>query len=115
MNSMYKYNIYIGMFDKDTKQQEMSSTDILNTIRRILRLNKIDNYTIYKGKGHYRSELQIVCEPTMVVEFIDTNRYETLYDMKTFIDKIINKIRDEFKLALNQEDVLITRQEVQVL
>lgn len=115
MNNMYRYNIYIGMFDKDTKQQEISSQDYFNKIRQVLRLNKIDNYTIYKAKGHYRSELQIVCEPTLVIEFIDTNRYETLYDMKTFIDKVINKMRDEFILALNQEDVLITRQEVQVL
>lgn len=113
MSSMFR--IYIGMYDKDTKQQEMSSTDILNTIRKILRLNKIDNYTIYKGKGHYRSELQIVCEPTIVIEFIDTNRYETLYDIKTFIDTITNKMRDEFKSALNQEDVLITRTEVEIL
>ena len=100
MSNMYKYNIYIGMFDKDTKQQEISSQDYFNKIRQVLRLNKIDNYTIYKAKGHYRSELQIVCEPTLVVEFID---------------KIINKMRDEFILTLNQEDVLITRQEVQVL
>lgn len=102
---MYKYNIYVSMYDKDTKQQEMSSTDILNTIRRILRLNKIDNYTIYKGKGHYRSELQIVCEPTIVVEIIDTLKV-CLY---------IAEIKSLLIQELNQEDVLITRQEVEVL
>lgn len=105
MNNMYKYNIYVSMYDKDTKQQEMSSTDILNTIRRILRLNKIDNYTIYKGKGHYRSELQIVCEPTIVVEIIDTLKV-CLY---------IAEIKSLLIQELNQEDVLITRQEVEVL
>lgn len=105
MNNMYKYNIYVGMYDKDTKQQEMSSTDILNTIRRILRLNKIDNYTIYKGKGHYRSELQIVCEPTIVIEIIDTLKI-CLY---------IANVKSLLIQELNQEDVLITRQEVEVL
>ena len=104
MSNMYKYNIYVGMFDKDTKQQEMSSTDILNTIRKILRLNKIDNYTIYKGKGHYRSELQIICEPTIVIEIIDTLK----------IHYYLPEIKSLLIQELNQEDVLITRQEVQV-
>ena len=102
---MYRYNIYIAMFDKDTKQQEISSQDYFNKIRQVLRLNRIDNYTIYKTKGHYRSELQIVCEPTIVVEIIDTLRvYDRLSEIKSLL------IRE-----LNQEDVLITRQEVQVL
>lgn len=105
MSSMYKYNIYVGMYDKDTKQQEMSSTDILNTIRKVLRLNKIDNYTIYKGKGHYRSELQVVCEPTIVIEIIDT--LKICYHLPEIKSLLIQE--------LNQEDVLITREELEVL
>ena len=102
---MYRYRIYVGMFDKDTKQQEMSTTDILNTIRKVLRLNKIDNYTIFKGKGHYKSELQIVCEPTIVVEIIDT--LKICYRLPEIKSLLIQK--------LNQESVLITREELDIL
>ena len=103
---MYKYNIYVGMFDKDTKQQEISNQDFLNTVRKVLRLNKIDNYTIFKGKGHYRSELQIVTEPTIVIEIVDYIDY-----CKKFIDTLKYQLRTE----LNQESVLMTKQEVEIL
>ena len=103
---MYKYNIYVGLFDKDTKQQEISNQDFLNTVRKVLRLNKIDNYTIFKGKGHYRSELQIVTEPTIVIEIVDYIDYCPKY-----IQTLKYQLRDE----LNQEDVLITKQEVEIL
>lgn len=96
---MYRYRIYVGMYDKDTKQQEMSSTDILNTIRKVLRLNKIDNYTIYKGKGHYRSELQVVCEPTIVIEIIHNAIY-------------LPVLCNELRKALNQESVMFTEEKI---
>lgn len=100
---MYKYNIYIGMFDKDTKQQEISSQEFFNTVRRIMRYNYIDNYTIIKCKGHYKSNTMIVCEPTIIVEIIIS--YELFTDdIKTMLCK-----------ELNQEDVLITKQSIEVL
>lgn len=104
---MYKYNIYIGMFDKDTKQQELSNAEFLNTVRKVLRLNKIDNYTIYKGKGHYKSDSMIVCEPTIIVEIID--------EMNMYILNRLDCIKWSLIKDLNQEDILITRQEVEVL
>lgn len=103
---MYKYSIYLGMFDKDTKEQEISNQDFLNIVRKIMRLNKINNYTIYKGKGHYMSELQVVTEPSIIVEIIDYIDY-----CKKFTDTLKYQLRTE----LNQEDVLITKQEVEIL
>lgn len=103
---MYRYNIYIGMFDKDTKQQEISNQDFLNTVRKIMRLNKINNYTIYKGKGHYMSELQVVTEPSITIEIIDYIDY-----CKKFTDTLKYQLRTE----LNQEDVLITKTEIEIL
>ena len=103
---MYKYNIYIGMFDKDTKQQEISSQDFFNTVRKVMRLYHIDNYTIIKAKGHYKSDTMTVCEPSIVVEYI--SKYD-LYN--NYFIGLINNI----KTLLNQESVLITKQEVQIL
>ena len=104
---MYRYNIYLGMFDRDTKQQEISNQDFLNTVRKIMRYHSIDNYTIYKCKGHYKHwDDTIVCEPSINIEFIDEYYYK-----KTDIELIkINLCK-----FLNQEDVLITRTEVEIL
>lgn len=104
---MYKYNIYIGMFDKDTKQQELSNTDFFNTIRKILRLNRIDNYTIIKGKGHYKSDTMTVCEPSVIIEIIDNC---TMYLLNR-----LDCIKISLLKELNQESVLITKQDVEVL
>lgn len=100
---MYKYNIYIGMFDKDTKQQELSNTEYLNTIRKVMRYNFIDNYTIIKAKGHYKSDTMTVCEPTVIVDII--------IDYKLDTDFIKNQLCN----FLNQESVLITKQEIEIL
>ena len=100
---MYKYNIYIGMFDKDTKKQEISSQDFFNTVRKVMRLNYIDNFTIIKAKGHYKSNTMTVWEPSIIVEVI-TN-------YKLFTDDIKSMLCNE----LNQEQVLITKQKIEVL
>lgn len=96
---MYKCRIYIGMYDKDTKRQEMSSTEILNKIRHELRLAGINNYTIFKGKGHYQSELMVVCEPTIVIEIICNAVY---------LPPLCYKLCE----ALNQESVMFTEEKV---
>ena len=103
---MYKYNIYIGMFDKDTKQQELSNTEFLNKVRSVMRSMHIDNYTIYKGKGHYRSELQVVTEPSINIEMIRKG---------LFLYQQLNSFKVRLCKELNQEDVLITRTEVEIL
>lgn len=100
---MYKYNIYIGMFDKDTKKQDLNNTEFLNTVRKVMRLNYIDNYTIIKAKGHYKSDKMTVCEPSIIVEII--------INYELFTDDIKNMLCKE----LNQESILITRQEIEVL
>lgn len=100
---MFKYNIYIGMFDKDTKTQVLSNTDFLNQVRKVMRYNFIDNYTIIKAKGHYKSDTMTVCEPSIIIEII--------INYELFTDDIKNMLCKE----LNQEAVLITRQSIEVL
>lgn len=103
---MYKYNIYVGMFDKDTKTQVLSNTEFLNTVRKIMRLKFIDNYTIYKCKGHYKhTDNTTVCEPSINIEIISNS---------LCID-VLDKIKSKLCKELNQELVLITKQEIQVL
>lgn len=100
---MYKYNIYIGMFDKDTKQQEIPSQEFFNTVRKVMRYNFIDNYTIIKAKGHYKSDTMIVCEPSIIIDIIISYELDTDF------------IKTQLYKFLNQESVLITKQEIEVL
>ena len=101
---MYKYNIYVGMFDKDTKTQVLSNTEFLNTVRKVMRYNFIDNYTIIKAKGHYKhTDNTTVCEPSIIVEII--------INYELFTDDIKRMLCKE----LNQESVLITKQSIKVL
>lgn len=105
---MYKYNIYVGMFDKDLKTQVLSNTEFLNTVRKVMRLKFIDNYTIYKCKGHYKHEDgTTVCEPSLNIEIIESENWKNyLY---------INDLKRMLCDSLNQESVLITKQEIEVL
>lgn len=104
---MYKYNIYIGQFDKDTKTQVLSNTEFLNTVREVMRTLHIDNYTIYKCKGHYKhQDGKIVCEPSINVEIIQDG---------IMLFQKLNSIKVRLCNELNQESVLITKQEIQVL
>lgn len=100
---MYKYNIYVGMFDKDTKQQELSTQDFLNTVRKVMRYNFIDNYTIIKAKGHYKSDTMTVCEPSIIVDIIIDFNLDTDF------------LKNQLCKFLNQESVLITKQSIEVL
>ena len=105
---MYKYNIYIGQFDKDTKTQVLSNTEFLNTVRKIMRLKNIDNYTIYKCKGHYKHEDgTTVCEPSINIEIIERENWKNFL----YIEDLKRMLCD----SLNQESVLITKQEIEVL
>lgn len=105
---MYKYNIYVGMFDKDTKQQEISSQDFFNKVRKVMRLKDINNYTIYKCKGHYKHENgTIVCEPSLNIEVIESENWTNFM--------YINDLKHMLCDLLNQESVLITKQSIEVL
>lgn len=104
---MYRYNIYVGMFDKDTKQQEISTQDFLNIVRSVMRSLHIDNYTIIKCKGHYKHiDNTIVCEPSIMIDIIS--------DTQFFYQKLTS-IKVRLCKELNQESVLITRTEVEIL
>lgn len=100
---MYKYNIYIGMFDKDAKIQVLSNTEFLNTVRKVMRYNFIDNYTIIKCKGHYKSDTMTICEPSVIVDTIINYELDTDF------------IKNQLCKFLNQESVLITKQQIEVL
>ena len=94
---MTRYTLTIGLFDKDTKRQKIS-TDIAIRIVSDLVVNVIGYGTIHTGNGIYTHAAgAIVIEPSLVY-FVDGEK-----DLK-------NKVKNlawQIKKALNQESVML--------
>lgn len=90
-----KTMLAVGLFDKDTKKQEIPTEEAFNIVNKCL-LECVEGATVYLGNGIYKHiDKTTICEPNIIVLLYDV-------DKKT-IDNIINKL---CKL-LNQECVMI--------
>lgn len=98
---MKKITLYIGLNDKDSKVQEISTIDAYKVVSKIIEVGS----TITEGRGIYRHEDgTVVSEVSLVVE---------LLDFDNTLDKgwVKNKV-DQIKTILNQESVAVQYQEV---
>ena len=94
---MTRYTLTIGLFDKDTKRQKIS-TDIAIRIVSDLVVNVIGYGTIHTGNGIYtHNNRSIVIEPSIVF-FVDGEK-----DLK---DKV-KTLAWQIKKALNQESIML--------
>ena len=94
---MTRYTLTIGLFDKDTKRQKIS-TDIAIRIVSDLVVNVIGYGTIHNGNGIYTHiNGQIVVEPS-IIYFVDGEK-----DLKNKVKTLAWQI----KKALNQESVML--------
>ena len=94
---MTRYTLTIGLFDKDTKRQKIS-TDIAIRIVSDLVVNVIGYGTIHTGNGIYtHNNGSIVIEPSLVF-FVDGEK-----DLKNKVKTLAWQI----KKALNQESVML--------
>lgn len=94
---MTRYTLTIGLFDKDTKRQKIS-TDIAIRIVSDLIVSTIGFGTVYQGNGIYtHNNGSIVIEPSIVF-FVDGEK-----DLK---DKV-KILAWQIKKALNQESVML--------
>ena len=99
---MTRYTLTIGLFDKDTKRQKIS-TDIAIRIVSDLVVNVIGYGTIHTGNGIYtHNNGSIVVEPSLVY-FVDGEKEEES-KVKTLVWMI--------KKALNQESIMMEKQYV---
>ena len=91
-----KYNIYIGLNDKDTKRQEITNLDAKTEVSRILFRYCPNGFTLQECQGMYKhDDGTVVCENTIKVILL-------CYD-------ISNDIIEELKLKLNQECIAVER------
>lgn len=99
---MTKYNLTIGLLDKDSKVQEIGTVHATKLITRIV-IAKIGFGTILDANGVYtHDDGTIVTEPSIRIEILDT---EGTIDK----DKIV-ELASELKVALNQESILFEQQ-----
>ena len=92
-----KYTLYIGLNDKDSKVQEISTLDAYKMIGAL-----VGNCTITEGRGLYtHADGTQVLESTLIVQIID------------FTDELeIRPLVETIKTALNQEPVAVIREQV---
>lgn len=94
---MTRYTLTIGLFDKDTKKQKISSDMALRIVSDLV-VQTIGYGTIHTGNGIYtHNNGSIIVEPSLVY-FVDGEK-----DLK---DKI-KTLAWQIKKALNQESVML--------
>lgn len=89
-----KTMLAVGLYDKDTKKQEIPTEEAFNIVNKCL-MENVEGATVYLGNGIYKHiDKTTVCEPNIIILLYDV-------DKKT-INNIINKL---CKL-LNQECIM---------
>ena len=100
---MIKYNIYLGLNDKDTLKQKIDTTKAKKEVYNILLKNNIKAYTIYLVNGVFTNEKnEITKEKTLKIEVLDIKKEDILESIK------------EFKKVLNQESILLEEEKKEV-
>jgi hypothetical protein len=96
-----KYILSIGLFDKDSKKQEVKTEDAQRLVNNAV-AQRFDGATVYSADGVYKhNDGTTVREPTIRIELLYTTR-EAVVELATWA-----------KEALNQESVLMETIEVE--
>lgn len=91
-----KYTIYIGLNDKDTYAQIISTEDGIRMVNEICS-RYVDGYTMQTAKGGWVDEKQILTEENTLI-----------YSFYGVTDEQITQIMDDVLKELNQNAILIT-------
>ena len=95
-NTITKHTIFIGLNDKDTKTQQISTIEAYKIIYNLLQSVKYEGATISESTGFYTHENGvIVIEKSLRVEIL----FATMDKTESFINLA--------KIALNQESIAL--------
>lgn len=95
---MEKFTLYLGLNDKDTKTQQISTVEAYKVVSNLI-AEDFDGGTIYEARGIYRHETgEIVSETTLRVELLFTT-FEKVKNLVSILKK-----------AFNQESVAVQRE-----
>lgn len=97
---MKKYTLYMGLNDKDTKQQKINTVEAYKITMNIL-TSYTDGGTIYEADGFYKHESgDISIEKTLRIELM-------FIDKKTVLDVI-----RQLKVVFNQESIALQEENI---
>lgn len=100
-NKIIKYTLYVGLNDKDSKLQEVSTINAYKLIVNICKSHKLDGFTISEATGFYVHENgEVVTEKSLRIEILFTS------------NEVIDAIIKDIKIILNQESVVKQVEEV---
>lgn len=95
-----KFTLYLGLNDKDTKVQKISTIEAYKMLTNVLMKN-FEGATIFEATGIYKhDDGTFVIEPTLRIEllFAEEHKVRALVDM--------------LKLMFNQESVAVQTQDI---
>ena len=95
-----KFTLSIGLNDKDTKNQRLSTLEAYKLIENVI-IEKVGGGSIFEGRGIYKHDNgEIVIENSLAVELYGCNEADCI--------EIINVL----KVSLNQESIILTTEAV---
>jgi uncharacterized lipoprotein YmbA len=98
---MKKFTLYVGLNDKDTKTQLVSTLEAYKVINNVL-LQYVDGATIFEAKGIYKHD-----DGTFTTE--NTFRIELLFVETETVKEIVKVL----KAMLNQESIAVQHEIVE--
>lgn len=96
-----KFTLYLGLNDKDTKRQEVSTIEAYKVITNILAA-RFGGGTIFEAKGIYKHD-----DGSVVIE--NTLRIEILFAEEKEVKKLVGDLKEIF----NQESVAVQSEEIE--
>ena len=95
-----KYTLYLGLNDKDSKQQEISTIEAYKVVSNLISKD-FDGGTIFEAKGIYKhDDGTIVTETTLRIELLFAEQEQ----VRTFCGTL-KKIFNQESIAVQQEVV----------
>ena len=98
---MDKFTLYLGLNDKDTKTQLVSTLEAYKVVTNVLK-TYTDGATVFEANGIYKHD-----DGTIIVE--KTLRIELLFVNKSTVKEIVNTL----KKMLNQESIAVQHEVVE--
>lgn len=95
-----KYTLYIGLNDKDTYKQEISTEEAEKKIEEIA-LKYVDGFTLTESKGAYKDDNGVI-----------TYENSLVYIFNFATEEQIKNIMDEVLRTLNQNSILVEKENV---
>lgn len=95
-----KYTVYIGLNDKDSYKQLISSEDAEKKVSAIA-LKHVDGFTVLSARGAYKDDKGVITDENSLV-----------YEFTFAEDQQIKAIMDEVIKELNQNSVLVEKKKV---